>query len=286
MMGESEAPEEEEDEVTLSLRPVPGSIWECAMPYPSPEKSMLLCTISFAMRYDDSLGGSVNADWSKMVVKWSALGSTAMFGSKSRSMGKEKLKSELDSNLCSCAVFAQDESWDQSGCPLESKGEEDSPLWACACAWAAIVWRRNSSVSLGSDLSSAWGVVGEGEFVDDELELSDGGGVDMVAGGRGVLLYEAPFCAQVGADARASDHFPVFPFAASHRLAERSFPLPPSCASIPPGDCPSSSPPSAFLPPACVASADVLCQKLTFLHYQTPPHTTVLFFFQGAMEYL
>ena len=55
-----------------------------------------------------------------------------------------------------------------------------------------MVWRRNSSASLGSDFNSACGVVGEGEFVDDELELSDGGGVDMVAGDKKVLLYDAP----------------------------------------------------------------------------------------------
>ncbi len=64
-----------------------------------------------------------------------------------------------------------------------------------------MVWRRNSSASLGSDLSSAWGVVGEGEFVDDELELSDGGGVDMVAGDKKVLLYDALSCALFGLDA-------------------------------------------------------------------------------------
>lgn len=65
-----------------------------------------------------------------------------------------------------------------------------------------MVWRRNSSASLGSDFNSACGVDGEGEFVDDELELSDGGGVDMVAGDKKVLLYDALSCALFGLDAR------------------------------------------------------------------------------------
>lgn len=109
MMGEREAPEEEEDEVMLSLRPVPDSTWE--RPKSSPDgKSMLLGTISLDIKNEASLGGRVNADWSKMVVKWSALGSTAMFGSKSRSMGREKLKSEVISNFCSWAALAHDAS--------------------------------------------------------------------------------------------------------------------------------------------------------------------------------
>ena len=65
-----------------------------------------------------------------------------------------------------------------------------------------MVWRRNSSASLGSDFNSACGVDGEGELVDDELELSDGGGVDMVAGDKKVLLYDALSCALFGLDAR------------------------------------------------------------------------------------
>ena len=89
---------------------------------------MLLGTISFDIRNEASLGGRVNADWSKMVVKWSALGSTAMFGSKSRSMGREKLKSEDMSNFCSWAALAHDASWDQSGWVEESKEEDESPF--------------------------------------------------------------------------------------------------------------------------------------------------------------
>lgn len=68
MMGESEAPEEDEDEVMLSLRPVAGSIRD--RPKSSPEgKSMLWGTISFDIKNEASFGGSVKADWSKMVVK-------------------------------------------------------------------------------------------------------------------------------------------------------------------------------------------------------------------------
>ena len=137
-----------------------------------------LWTTSLFMMYEDSLGGSAKADWSKMVVNWSALGSTAILGSKSRSMGKEKLKSAPRSIFWSCCA-AHWESCDQSGWDAGSKVDS-----ACAWACAAMVWSRNSSVSLGSVLSSAWGVVGDGEFVEDELELSEGGGVDMVAGGK------------------------------------------------------------------------------------------------------
>lgn len=50
-----------------------------------------------------------------------------MFGSKSRSMGREKLKSEVMSNFCSWAALAHDDSCDQSGWVEESK-EDESPF--------------------------------------------------------------------------------------------------------------------------------------------------------------
>ena len=67
MTGEREAPEEEDEEVMLSLREEVDA--KDGMLKSSLEKSIwLLGTISFAMMKELSFGGRVNADWSKMVV--------------------------------------------------------------------------------------------------------------------------------------------------------------------------------------------------------------------------
>ena len=67
MTGEREAPEEEDEEVMLSLREEVDA--KDGMLKSSLEKSIwLFGTISFAMMKEFSFGGRVNADWSKMVV--------------------------------------------------------------------------------------------------------------------------------------------------------------------------------------------------------------------------